>query len=128
MVASVGRSNECHVRYSFEATFLQGLGELGECLCFDSHCCYLVRFAVLTVLDLPPMSGIQFVFRRSTLRFDRMNGSQSIRTTASQAVSKVYEPGLHRSVEMKPIPKIKVFPRMIQRPFHRILSVPGVLT
>jgi hypothetical protein len=41
---------------------LQGLGELGECLCFDSHCCYLVRFAVLTVLDLSLMSGIHFDF------------------------------------------------------------------
>jgi len=43
MVAPIRGPCEVDIGDPVHAAFLQCGGQLYECLCFDSHCCYLVR-------------------------------------------------------------------------------------
>ena len=56
----VWRSGKCDVCYKGHAALLKGFGQLSECLCFDSHCCYLVRFTAFIIPDRLGSRGIQF--------------------------------------------------------------------
>lgn len=51
MVLPVWRSGKCNVCYEFHAALLESFGQLSECLCLDSHCCYLVRFTAFIIPD-----------------------------------------------------------------------------
>lgn len=60
MVVPVWCSSECYVRNQGHATILKRFGQLYECLCFDSHCCYLVRFTAFLIPDQMGNRLIQF--------------------------------------------------------------------
>ena len=60
MVMPVWRSGKCNVCYKGHAALLKGFGQLSECLCFDSHCCYLVRFTAFINPDRLGNRGIHF--------------------------------------------------------------------
>ena len=60
MVLPVWRSGKCNVCYEFHAALLESFGQLSECLCLDSHCCYLVRFTAFIIPDRAGNSQIQF--------------------------------------------------------------------
>jgi len=60
MVVSIWSSGEYNVCYKGHAAILKGFGKLSECLCLDSHCCYLVRFTAFIIPDRQGNCRIHF--------------------------------------------------------------------
>lgn len=70
MIVSIGRAGEVHVTDADQAAALEGVGQLHECICFDSHGCYLVRMTVYLNLDRALFSKIQYFFLKNSLAME----------------------------------------------------------
>lgn len=62
VIVPIGRAGEVHIGHQIQATLFQGLGQLYECFCLDSHFAYLVRLTAFIILDREGNSLIQIFY------------------------------------------------------------------
>lgn len=62
VIVPIGRAGEVHVGHQIQATLFQGLRQLSECFCLDSHFAYLVRLTAFIILDREGNSLIQIFY------------------------------------------------------------------